>query len=69
MVVLVIVVILDEDLIMCSYYFCEVKISEKGFFILFFVVNYLVLLVIIFVLYGVIICKLWFYKVFSIEEG
>lgn len=69
MAVSVTVIILDEDLTMCSYYFREAIISERGFFTLFFVVNYLVPLVIISVLYGAIICKLWSYKVPSTEEG
>ncbi|XP_020607163.1 pyroglutamylated RFamide peptide receptor-like [Orbicella faveolata] len=62
-------IILDEDITMCSYYFREAKVSMKGFFTLFFVVNYLVPLVIMSVLYGAIIYKLWSYKALSTEEG
>ena len=69
MAVSVTVIILDEKITMCSYYFPEAKVSEKGFFTLFFVVNYLVPLVIMTVLYGTIIYKLWSYKAASTEEG
>ena len=69
MAISVTVIVLDEDNTMCAYYFQEAKISEKGFYTLFFVVNYLVPLVIISALYGAIICKLWSYKAPSTEEG
>ena len=68
MAVSVTAVTLDEDSL-CSYHFAEAKVSEKGFFTLFFVVNYLVPLVIISILYGAIIYKLRSYKANSIEEG
>ena len=70
MAVSVTVITLNEDTL-CSYDFIshEAKVSEKAFFIMFFVVNYLVPLIIMSVLYGAIIFKLWSYKAPSTEEG
>ena len=58
-----------EDYTLCAFDFDEAKVSEKGFFTLFFVVNYLVPLVTMSVLYGTIICKLWSCKAIGTEEG
>lgn len=70
MAVSVTVITLDEETTMCSYHFHEAILSEKSFWILFFVVNYLIPLIIMSVLYGAIVCKLWSYKVpASNEEG
>ena len=63
------VITLDENRTMCSYDFEEVVVSEKNFWILVFIVNYLVPLIVISVLYSVIACKLWSHQEPRDDEG
>ncbi|KAL9960206.1 hypothetical protein ACROYT_G033628 [Oculina patagonica] len=69
MAVSVTAITLNEGIKMCSYNFPEAAMDEKSFWIYFFIVNYLVPLIIISVLYGAIIRKLWSHKVPSDAEG
>lgn len=59
---------LNEDT-MCSYDFHAAAMTEKSFWIYFFIVNYLVPLMIISVLYGSIARKLWSHEVPSDTDG
>ena len=61
MSVSVTVITLNGKVRWCSYDFHQTAVSEKTFFIFFFVVNYLIRLIVTSILYAAIACKLWYH--------